>query len=50
MGALTVVLRVGTPAQGVAVFPAILLANVAAPLIDHAVAAANVRRRRRRHA
>jgi Na+-transporting NADH:ubiquinone oxidoreductase subunit B len=50
VGALTVVLRILTPAQGEAVFPAILLASIAAPLIDHAVVNANVRRRRRRHA
>jgi Na+-transporting NADH:ubiquinone oxidoreductase subunit B len=50
IGVLTVLIRVANPAFPEGIMLAILLANVFAPLIDHFVVQANIRRRRRRHA
>jgi len=49
IGTMTVVIRVANPAHADGVLLAILLGNVSAPLIDHFVIRANVRRRARRH-
>ncbi|TFH23811.1 MAG: NADH:ubiquinone reductase (Na(+)-transporting) subunit B [Myxococcales bacterium] len=48
IGIATVVIRVANPAHTEGVMLAILLANIVAPLIDHAVVRANVRRRQAR--
>ncbi len=48
IGALLVLIRVANPTHPDAVIPAILLASITAPLIDHAVIAWNIRRRARR--
>jgi len=48
VGALTVLIRVANPAHVEGAMLAVLLGNVCAPLIDHVVVAANVRRRVRR--
>ncbi len=50
VGTLVVILRLGHPDHPDGVIPAVLLASVAAPLIDHAVTRWAVRRRRRRSA
>ena len=50
IGFLTVVIRVVNVAFPEGIMLAILFANVFAPLIDHFVIRANVRRRERRHA
>jgi Na+-transporting NADH:ubiquinone oxidoreductase subunit B len=50
IGLLTVLIRVTNPLFPEGIMMAILFANVCAPLIDHFVIAANVRRRQRRHA
>jgi Na+-transporting NADH:ubiquinone oxidoreductase subunit B len=50
IGVLTVLIRVTNPAFPEAIMMAILFANIFAPLIDHAVVWANVRRRRKRRA
>lgn len=49
IGALVVLIRVGSAGHPDAVVPAVLLASILAPLIDYAVIALNVRRRARRH-
>jgi Na+-transporting NADH:ubiquinone oxidoreductase subunit B len=49
IGALVVLIRVANSTQPDAVIPALLLASILAPLIDHAVIAVNIRRRSRRH-
>lgn len=49
IGALVVLIRVANSTHPDAVIPAMLLASIAAPLIDHAVIAWNVRQRGRRH-
>lgn len=46
---LVVLIRVANPTHPDAVIPAILLAAIVAPLIDHAVIAWNIRQRGRRH-
>ncbi len=48
IGALIVLIRVANPTHPDAVVPALLLASITAPLIDHAVIAYNVRQRSRR--
>ena len=48
IGALTVVIRVANPAFPEGIMLAILFANIFAPLIDHFVIQANIRRRRKR--
>ncbi len=48
-GALAILIRVANPAFPEGVMLAILLGNVCAPLFDHFVIQANVRRRRLRH-
>lgn len=48
VGAMIVLVRVGNPAQPDATVTAILLGNMLAPLVDHAVVRANARRRARR--
>jgi Na+-transporting NADH:ubiquinone oxidoreductase subunit B len=48
IGALVVVIRVFNPAYPEGVMLVILLMNTFAPLIDHYVVAANIRRRRKR--
>ncbi len=48
VGALTIVVRVTNPSYYEGVMFAILLASIFAPVIDHAVVAANISRRRRR--
>jgi Na+-transporting NADH:ubiquinone oxidoreductase subunit B len=48
-GALIVLIRVANPAHPDAVIPALLLASILAPLIDHGVIAWNIRARARRH-
>jgi Na+-transporting NADH:ubiquinone oxidoreductase subunit B len=48
IGGLTVLIRVANPVHAEGAMLAVLLGSVCAPLIDHAVVAANVRRRRRR--
>ncbi len=48
IGALTVVIRVANPAFPEGIMLAILFANIFAPLIDHFVIQANIRRRRNR--
>ena len=48
IGALVVLVRVGNPTHPDGVVLAILMGNVCAPLIDHFVVRANVRRRARR--
>jgi Na+-transporting NADH:ubiquinone oxidoreductase subunit B len=50
IGALTVLIRVANPAFPEAIMMSILFTNIFAPIIDHAVIWANVRRRRRRRA
>ena len=47
VGALTVVIRLANPSYYEGVLFALLLASTFAPLIDHAVIARHVRRRRR---
>ena len=49
IGALVVLIRVANSTHPDAVIPAMLLASILAPLIDHAVVAINIRRRSRRH-
>ncbi len=49
-GLLVVLLRVATPAHADAVYPAILMVSMLAPLIDHGVVAHNIRRRHTGHA
>ena len=49
IGALVVLIRVVNSTHPDAVIPALLLASILAPLIDHAVIAVNIRRRSRRH-
>lgn len=49
IGALVVLIRVANTTHPDAVIPALLLASITAPLIDHAVIAWNVRNRARRH-
>ena len=49
IGALVVLIRVGNANHPDAVIPAMLLASILAPLIDHAVIAINIRQRARRH-
>lgn len=49
IGALVVLIRVANSTHPDAVIPAMLLASILAPLIDHAVIAVNIRRRSRRH-
>jgi Na+-transporting NADH:ubiquinone oxidoreductase subunit B len=49
IGALVVLIRVANSTHPDAVIPAILLASIMAPLIDHAVIAWNIRQRARRH-
>ena len=49
IAALVVTIRVVNPTHPDAVIPAILLASIVAPLIDHAVIGWNIRRRGRRH-
>jgi Na+-transporting NADH:ubiquinone oxidoreductase subunit B len=50
IGALTVLIRVSNPAFPEAIMMSILFANIFAPIIDHGVIWANVRRRRKRRA
>jgi Na+-transporting NADH:ubiquinone oxidoreductase subunit B len=50
IGVLTVLIRVTNPAFPEAIMMAILFANIFAPIIDHGVMWANVRRRRKRRA
>jgi Na+-transporting NADH:ubiquinone oxidoreductase subunit B len=50
IGVLTVLIRVVNPAFPEGIMLAILLGNVFAPLIDHFVVRANVRRREKRYA
>jgi Na+-transporting NADH:ubiquinone oxidoreductase subunit B len=47
---LVVLIRVANPTHPDAVVPALLLASIMAPLIDHLVIAWNIRQRARRHA
>ena len=49
IGALVVLIRVANSTHPDAVIPAMLLASILAPLIDHAVIAINIRGRSRRH-
>jgi Na+-transporting NADH:ubiquinone oxidoreductase subunit B len=49
IAALVVLIRVANPIHPDAVIPALLLASILAPLIDHAVIAWNIRQRARRH-
>lgn len=49
IGALVVLIRVANSTHPDAVIPAMLLASISAPLIDHAVIAWNIRKRARRH-
>ncbi len=49
IGAMTVIIRAANATHSDGVMLAILLGNVSAPLIDHFVVRANVRRRARRH-
>ncbi|MCP4387790.1 MAG: NADH:ubiquinone reductase (Na(+)-transporting) subunit B, partial [Gammaproteobacteria bacterium] len=49
IGALVVLIRVANSTHPDAVIPAILLASITAPLIDHAVIAWNIRQRASRH-
>ena len=49
IGALVVLIRIGNSTHPDAVIPALLLASILAPLIDHAVIAVNIHRRSRRH-
>ena len=49
VGAITIVVRVLNPAFPEGIMLAILFANLFAPLIDHCVVLANIRRRERRH-
>ncbi len=49
IGALVVLIRVANSTHPDAVIPAILLASITAPLIDHAVIAWNIRQRAGRH-
>jgi len=49
IGALVVLIRVANSTHPDAVIPALLLISIAAPLIDHAVIAWNIRQRARRH-
>ena len=49
IGALVVLIRVANSTHPDAVIPAMLLASMLAPLIDHAVIAINIRGRSRRH-
>lgn len=49
IGALVVLIRVINSTHPDAVIPAMLLASITAPLIDHAVIAWNIRQRARRH-
>jgi Na+-transporting NADH:ubiquinone oxidoreductase subunit B len=48
IGALTVLVRTVNPAYPESMMLVILFMNVVAPLIDHALVRANVRRRRKR--
>jgi len=50
IGVLVVLIRVVNSTHPDAVIPAMLLASILAPLIDHAVIAINIRQRSRRHA
>lgn len=49
IGVLTVLIRVTNPAFPEAIMMAILFSNIFAPVIDHGVAWANIRRRKKRH-
>jgi Na+-transporting NADH:ubiquinone oxidoreductase subunit B len=49
IGALVVLIRVANTTHPDAVIPAMLLASILAPLIDHVVIAINIRQRSRRH-
>jgi Na+-transporting NADH:ubiquinone oxidoreductase subunit B len=49
IGALVVLIRVANSTHPDAIIPALLLASITAPLIDHAVIAWNIRQRGRRH-
>jgi Na+-transporting NADH:ubiquinone oxidoreductase subunit B len=49
IAALVVLIRVANPTHPDAVIPALLLASILAPLIDHLVIAWNIRGRARRH-
>jgi Na+-transporting NADH:ubiquinone oxidoreductase subunit B len=49
VGALVVLIRTGSASHPDAIIPAVLLASILAPSIDHAVIALNIRRRARRH-
>ncbi|MDH3858804.1 MAG: RnfABCDGE type electron transport complex subunit D, partial [Gammaproteobacteria bacterium] len=49
IAALVVLIRVANTTHPDAVIPALLLASIVAPLIDHAVLAWNIRGRARRH-
>ena len=49
IGALVVLIRVANSTHPDAVVPAMLLASITAPLIDHSVIAWNIRQRARRH-
>ena len=49
IAALVILIRVANPTHPDAVIPAMLLASLLAPLIDHAVIALDIRRRARRH-
>jgi len=49
IAALVVLIRVANPTHPDAVIPALLLASIVAPLIDHTVIAWNIRGRARRH-
>ncbi len=49
IAALVVLIRVANPIHPDAVIPALLLASILAPLIDHVVIAWNIRQRARRH-
>jgi Na+-transporting NADH:ubiquinone oxidoreductase subunit B len=49
IGVLVVLIRVVNSTHPDAVIPAMLLASILAPLIDHAVIAINIRQRSRRH-
>ncbi|MCP4470179.1 MAG: hypothetical protein GY815_05750 [Gammaproteobacteria bacterium] len=49
IAALVILIRVANPTHPDAVIPALLLASILAPLIDHAVIAWNIKQRARRH-
>ena len=50
IGFMTVMIRVVNPAFPEGIMLAILFANIFAPLIDHFVVQANIKRRKRRYA